>query len=562
MLVIAGDRDQPAGDFRSSIEVIDGGAPAAPRHHRDRHRRLSGRPSAHLAAGSRPRARRQDRGRGNDRAGRPYRHAVLLRAAGDPAWIARLRGFGLEHPVRIGLAGPTSLSTLLRYAQRCGVRASAQGLARQTGLMRQLFAMSAPDALVRPLAQARAEGQLGEVAPHFFSFGGLARRRAGPMRWPAPHHARAGRRVSGRAAATRRFDPAWPLSHCRRASSRSGREQVADIGAGDRARRADATARRFHRRRNRSCRGRSRRRRAAAGSGSRPAWRQGGRPDHPRRAPRRAARARPLRRAARLKRVTCGRMIAWVSACGRPRPPSTWASLCCSPVPAASTMPASQAATRHSPRASRSDAVRDHARQMRGQAARRFDREAMLTGVRSGTDRPPTQWASAFSPLAALTAARQRKREIRVVDDRARQHPVVPAGELPLALAGAPDRRRFGSRIGRRHRQDRQAQIAGDDLGEPDGGAAAGRDQTVGPGGARRRETRIRHRLRHMDDRLRVQAGGARAQQLDEPPAEPRPAARRRDHQRAARGRAAPPRPATRASAPARRPRAVRRHHE
>jgi len=88
-------------------------------------------------------------------------------------WIGRLRAFGLEHPVRLGLAGPTNLATLLRYAQRCGVRASAQGLARQAGLVRQLFAMSAPDALVRALAEARDD--IGDVKPHFFSFGGLAR---------------------------------------------------------------------------------------------------------------------------------------------------------------------------------------------------------------------------------------------------------------------------------------------------------------------------------------------------------------------------------------------------
>ena len=31
--------------------------------------------------------------------------------------------------------------------------------------------MSAPDAIIRALAQARPE--LGEVAPHFFTFGGL-----------------------------------------------------------------------------------------------------------------------------------------------------------------------------------------------------------------------------------------------------------------------------------------------------------------------------------------------------------------------------------------------------
>ena len=61
--------------------------------------------------------------------------------------------------------------------------------------------MSAPDALVRALAQARADGQLGDIAPHFFSFGGIAAHRAlGRGGGAAPDHARAGRRVPGRAA--------------------------------------------------------------------------------------------------------------------------------------------------------------------------------------------------------------------------------------------------------------------------------------------------------------------------------------------------------------------------
>jgi len=102
--------------------------------------------------------------------------------------------------VRVGLAGPTNLATLLRYAKRCGVRASAQGLARQAGLLRQLFAMSAPDALVRALAQARADKHLGEIAPHFFSFGGLLR----TARWAA---AVAQRRVALEAGEGFRVEP-------------------------------------------------------------------------------------------------------------------------------------------------------------------------------------------------------------------------------------------------------------------------------------------------------------------------------------------------------------------
>jgi methylenetetrahydrofolate reductase (NADPH) len=72
--------------------------------------------------------------------------------------------------VRIGLAGPATLAGLMRYARICGVTASIQGLARHAGLAKHAFGMIAPDTLLRPLAQAG----LGDVAPHIFSFGGLA----------------------------------------------------------------------------------------------------------------------------------------------------------------------------------------------------------------------------------------------------------------------------------------------------------------------------------------------------------------------------------------------------
>jgi methylenetetrahydrofolate reductase (NADPH) len=178
-LVIAGDSDKPAGAFRSAIEVIDGGAL---RRHGITEIGIAGYPDGH------PRIAQQDLDRAladkinaAETTGMAV-HVVTQFCFDAPAivtWIKRLRAFGIEHPVRVGLAGPTSLATLLRYAKRCGVRASAQGLARQAGLLRQLFAMSTPDALVRTLAERRDE--LGEIAPHFFSFGGLA----GTARWAA-----------------------------------------------------------------------------------------------------------------------------------------------------------------------------------------------------------------------------------------------------------------------------------------------------------------------------------------------------------------------------------------
>jgi methylenetetrahydrofolate reductase (NADPH) len=175
VLIIAGDRAEPAGEFRSALDVIDGGTL---KHRGITEIGIAGYPDGH------PRISQQDLDRAlADKIRAAEASGIVVHvvtqfsfdAEAILTWIARVRAFGLEQEVRIGLAGPTNLGTLLRYAQRCGVRASAQGLARQAGLVRQLFTLSAPDAVVRALAQARACGRLGEIALHFFSFGGLVR---------------------------------------------------------------------------------------------------------------------------------------------------------------------------------------------------------------------------------------------------------------------------------------------------------------------------------------------------------------------------------------------------
>ncbi len=173
-LIIGGDRDSPAGAFRGALEAIDSGL--LQRHGIDEIG-VAGYPDGHA------RIPQQELDRAliekieiATQIGLRV-HVVTqfcFDAAPIIAWIGRLRDFGVEQEVKVGLAGPTSMTTLLRFARRCGVRASAQGLARQAGLARHLFGRSTPDALVRALADAHAAGQLGTVAPHFFSFGGIA----------------------------------------------------------------------------------------------------------------------------------------------------------------------------------------------------------------------------------------------------------------------------------------------------------------------------------------------------------------------------------------------------
>jgi methylenetetrahydrofolate reductase (NADPH) len=89
-------------------------------------------------------------------------------------WIAWLRARGIHLPVKVGLAGPTSISTWLSYARRCGVRASASALASRTGLVSHLFKVVSPDPIIRELSTLSATGRLVDVSAHMYSFGGIA----------------------------------------------------------------------------------------------------------------------------------------------------------------------------------------------------------------------------------------------------------------------------------------------------------------------------------------------------------------------------------------------------
>lgn len=83
------------------------------------------------------------------------------------AWLKQLRACGITRPVKVGMAGPTSMPALLRYARRCGVNASLRGL--MSGAAAGLIGNVGPDRIVETLSLA---GDLGDAAPHYFSFGG------------------------------------------------------------------------------------------------------------------------------------------------------------------------------------------------------------------------------------------------------------------------------------------------------------------------------------------------------------------------------------------------------
>ncbi|SFG45915.1 methylenetetrahydrofolate reductase (NADPH) [Novosphingobium sp. CF614] len=90
------------------------------------------------------------------------------------AWLEELRAHGIDAPVRVGIPGPAGIKTLLRFAARCGVGASASVMKKYGISITNLIGNAGPDKLVDTFA-ARLGEEHGPVRLHFYPFGGLVR---------------------------------------------------------------------------------------------------------------------------------------------------------------------------------------------------------------------------------------------------------------------------------------------------------------------------------------------------------------------------------------------------
>lgn len=89
-------------------------------------------------------------------------------------FVKRLRAEGLNMPFRIGVAGPSSRATLVKYAIICGVGASLRALKERQNLAKNMMAGETPEKLLTELAIAQAaDPKLGLDGVHFFTFGSL-----------------------------------------------------------------------------------------------------------------------------------------------------------------------------------------------------------------------------------------------------------------------------------------------------------------------------------------------------------------------------------------------------
>jgi len=90
-------------------------------------------------------------------------------------WERQLVEHGITLPVHVGIAGPASLRTLIKYAMLCGIGASLNALMTKLSAISSVkHLVTSADEMLLHIVRAR-EGALARriVQPHFFSFGGV-----------------------------------------------------------------------------------------------------------------------------------------------------------------------------------------------------------------------------------------------------------------------------------------------------------------------------------------------------------------------------------------------------
>jgi methylenetetrahydrofolate reductase (NADPH) len=110
----------------------------------------------------------------------------------DPvmAWMKWLSDNGMVLPVRIGVPGPASIKTLLRFAQECGIGPSMRVITRQAANIAKLLTVQTPDELMAALAEFKAKDTAGRLdGIHLYPFGGFAKTCAWFNRVAAGHFA-------------------------------------------------------------------------------------------------------------------------------------------------------------------------------------------------------------------------------------------------------------------------------------------------------------------------------------------------------------------------------------
>ncbi|MCI0436250.1 MAG: methylenetetrahydrofolate reductase, partial [Gemmatimonadetes bacterium] len=173
-MLVAGDLSTPAGIYASTLDILESGRLAAAGIDT---LGVAGHPEGHKRIGSTLlwRSLRQKQEYSELMGARMH---IVSQFGFNPGalvdWERQLTEHGIVLPVHVGIAGPASLKTLIRYAMLCGIGASLNALmANLSALSTARHLVTSADEMLLAVVRAR-EGAPARrfVQPHFFSFGG------------------------------------------------------------------------------------------------------------------------------------------------------------------------------------------------------------------------------------------------------------------------------------------------------------------------------------------------------------------------------------------------------
>jgi methylenetetrahydrofolate reductase (NADPH) len=89
-------------------------------------------------------------------------------------WDRALGEHGIDLPVHVGIAGPTPLTKLVKFAMRCGVGASLRAVMKNMATMSKMARLAtSPDEMLVGLLRGTSSNSATHLRhPHFFAFGG------------------------------------------------------------------------------------------------------------------------------------------------------------------------------------------------------------------------------------------------------------------------------------------------------------------------------------------------------------------------------------------------------
>ena len=177
-LLLAGGSKKPAGDFDSSIQLIESGLfdkAGFKRLHIAGHPEgsIDIDPSGGTNNVSEALSWKQEFSKRTD-ASMAIATQFCFDAEVVKKWTDDIKEKGIDIPIHIGIAGPAKLQTLLKFSIECGIGASMKVLTKRAKDLTKLLLPYKPTQILNELAEYKSKDpELNIEQVHFFPIGGI-----------------------------------------------------------------------------------------------------------------------------------------------------------------------------------------------------------------------------------------------------------------------------------------------------------------------------------------------------------------------------------------------------